>query len=454
MCLSEITDGDTEFMSYKIKIPYKNLPVSIIFIMLILVCFEGLLGFSKVVVYSVDLLNFVLIGLMILDKKILRVFDNIIAKTHILVLSIGIVTAVCYLESPALILWAIRNLFRYYIFFGACCIYLKEKDMLDAYMFFRSVYYLNFIVFVIQYAAGFRGDFLGGIFGVIQGANAFCNIFLVIVCTYDVVAWFQKKENIWLMIFNIGIAFLISAMSELKFFFIEIVIIIFLAYAIVCIIDRDYKTFLKGILFAIVVLIGLVICINLLGKMYPTFANFFTVKSILKYVSNKEGYSLAGDLNRLSAIETINTRLFRNSTALKIFGKGLGAAEYSGAFKFMTSQFFRSYEDLHYQWMSHSWMYIECGYVGLIGYVLGFVALGISGIVYVFIQKKRNENTVYAISAVILSVIAVLLCVYNVSLRMDCAYLIYFCFAAVYIGRPKTKGVRKKRRVRYNRSKR
>ena len=93
-----------------------------------------------------------------------------------------------------------------------------------------------------------------------------------------------------------------------------------------------------------------------------------SVEGLTYILTRESGYTGFGDLNRLTAITSINRLgLFQSSLLNQILGLGLGGAEYSAGISFLQSAFYRSYEYLHYYWLSHAWMYIECGYLGLIG---------------------------------------------------------------------------------------
>jgi hypothetical protein len=148
----------------------------------------------------------------------------------------------------------------------------------------------------------------------------------------------------------------------------------------------------------------------------------------------ESGYTGSGDLNRLTAITSINKlEFFKESFTHRLFGIGLGGAEYSSSSAFLQSIFYRQYQYLHYYWFSHAWMYLECGYIGLIGYIFGFFSNVLVGIKVIRSMKRSYKDTSAVMTGVILSIMTALLYIYNQSLRLEAAYMLYFTFAAIFI---------------------
>ena len=78
-------------------------------------------------------------------------------------------------------------------------------------------------------------------------------------------------------------------------------------------------------------------------------------------------------------------------------------------------------------------MYIECGYLGLIGYMLGFFSIVPTGVKIVRMLKKRGLDASVVVTGMVISILTLLLYIYNQTLRLEAAYLIYFVFAGIYV---------------------
>lgn len=420
-----------------ITVPTRLSCKNIIKLMLYFICFERLLesiGIPHSVIFILDVANIWLFLNIIVNKRIIKQIQNPIIATQLLVVTVGIIVALFNDINLFLIIWALRNLCRFWIFFIACKEFLKKDDIVCIFRTFIKIYVANFIVLLVQYLLGFRGDYLGGIFGTSTGANAYCNIFLLIVLTYEIVSWFEKKENNFAILGMISSSLFIAAITEMKIFFVEVVFIFIGAFILVCIIEGKIKVLLRALGIALIGVAVLLIGIRIMSTLYPNFANFFTVDQFIYHTTRESGYSGSGDLNRLTAIKTINESLFTESHIFyRFFGLGLGATEY-GSINILTSAFYKKYSYWHYFWFSHAWMYLEIGYFGLILYIIGFILNGMFGLKFIKRYKKNKIDTIILMTGIILSIITVILYMYNQSLRLEIAYLLYFCFAVMKIG--------------------
>lgn len=419
----------------KVKIPAKLDSKLMIYLMILFVCLERLLesvGFPHSIIFLLDGMNAFLFMNLLQQKKYSLGKSDFIILFHVMIILISIFISIIYQVKPVLVLWGLRNYLRFYIFYEACKKFLVKEDLIHIYRLLKKLFYLHMIVFTSQYLFGYRGDYLGGIFGTATGANAYCNIFYIIICSYEVVLWFEKKEKFNIVFLIIGFSIISSALCEMKIFFVEIIMIVGIVFFIVCFIEKKYSIFLKGIFFIIIGLIVLWFGFQQMIKLYPNFADFFTIKGFLYHTTRDSGYSGVGDLNRLTAIKTINSKIFTESRWIRMIGMGLGSTEYSSSINILISNFYCKYEYLHYYWFSHAWMYLECGYVGLIGYITGFILNGFKGMKAVGRLQSNDDDAIFIITGTVLLFMTVLLYMYNQSLRLECAYLLYFSFAAIF----------------------
>ena len=163
----------------------------------------------------------------------------------------------------------------------------------------------------------------------------------------------------------------------------------------------------------------------LLTTIFPGYADWFNISSIVEYAASDKGYTSSGDLNRLNAFRRINELWLTNGWS-RMFGMGLGNCDTS-AYAMLNTPFFVANGDMHYTWFSHAMMYLETGWIGLI-FFWGFIALVYFRIRY--IEKNSDGISVlYCRGAKIMAVLYMLLTVYNSSLRMECGYMVYIVLA-------------------------
>ena len=334
----------------------------------------------------------------------------------------AVYTAATYIvqfQSGLYYLWGFRNTFRCYVAFLAFAAFLKQRDIDDLLRLFDKLFWLNFVISVIQfYGFEVEQDLLGGIFGTQQGSNGYSNIFMVIVLSKSVIHYLTKRENTLSCFSKCAAAIFVAVISELKFFFVEFVLIILLA---VIFTGFSWRKFLISAGALVAVFSGAA----LLTSLFPYFENWFTVEWFIDTAVSTSGYTGSGDLNRLTAISSIN-ELWLKNWGLQIFGLGLGNCDTS-SFAFLNTPFFRQYGDMHYSWISYAHMYLECGWIGLIFY-FGFFA-----IVYLKIaaieKKLRSDMRYYCQIARIFTILCIPISFYNASLRGECGYMAFFVLA-------------------------
>lgn len=219
-------------------------------------------------------------------------------------------------------------------------------------------------------------------------------------------------------------AILVAALAELKFFYIEFVVILAVTSLIT-------SFSFKKLFIIIGAVFGLNAGVYLLGKIFPYYADFFTINGILANITDSRGYSGANDINRFTGFSIINNRFLTNSFS-RLFGLGLGNCDYSTSFSFLMSPFFKMNELLHYTWLSIFWVYLECGILGLFMFIGFFVLISIHSLS----KMKRTtsfQKTYYQYS-VLLGIICCMCFIYNSSLRTEAAYLIYIAMALPFCG--------------------
>lgn len=378
------------------------------------------LGLPYALRYLIDVAWVILAFLLIRYRPLKRV-----KETQGLVLWVClflICTLLVYLvqyQSGLYYLWGFRNNFRYYAAFFAFAAFLRTSDIDDFFRMLDKVFWLNVLISLFQFfVQGLNQDYLGGIFGVESGVNGYTNIFFVIILTRSLILCFEKRESQKKCVSKFVAAFLVVALAELKFFFLEAIFIIVLVTLFTNFTWRKLFIVAGGIaaIFAFAALLTL---------LFPIFDGFLSIDWFRESAMSDKGYTGSGDLNRLNAIPRSN-ELWLTHWSQRIFGMGLGNCD-NAAYAFLTTPFFEQNVDMHYTWLSYAYMYLECGWVGLIFY-FGFFVL-----VYLAIRKieRRSDGIArsYCRISKIMAILCCLIAIYNASLRTEAGYMAYFVLA-------------------------
>lgn len=349
-------------------------------------------------------------------------------KTHLInffiinYLIIVILSAILNTVKITLFFWALRNSFRFIFFFYLCKENLNIEDIRRIINELYKIHYFNFILVLIQYFIfKYKGDYLGGIFGTSQGCNGFMNIFLIITTSLAISKFLSLKKDSKKN-FNTGLNFifivitsiLISAMSELKVFFLELLLILLVCFC-------SYKFSIKKlVIIFFIILIG-IMGIRITIKLFPNFEKFFSsITEIMKY-SNSTGDNNRYIIGRSSFYYQINKNFFNNSNIKQIIGNGFGSAEMSSNFAFLNSDFYNAYSSYEYRNLSSAMIYIETGLTGLISYIFIYISI----IFYTILSSRRiKKSDCYILkSIVIISILLIFNIFYNSTSRRDISYL-------------------------------
>lgn len=397
-----------------------------LFVLVMPFCFFLLMHFMhlpSLVKYTVDIGWIFLLFLLLLKQRSLPNVQAI--KLFQIVgafFAFSLVGLIFHYISGIYYLWGMRNNVRFYVFFFACICFLNYRSIEHYMKFFDKLFWLNMPVVLYQYfVMGKEQDHLGGIFGVGKGCNGYTNIFLLIIVTLSILRYLYSEEKLTPCLSKCGLSMMIAALSELKMFFIELVLVVVLAMMLT-------RFSFKKLWITIAIGLGILAGIQLLIYIFPTYDDWFTLEKIWKSATSKSGYTSSNDINRMTAVSFALNR-FLPTTIDKLFGLGLGNCDFA-SFDFLITPFYRQYGSLNYVWFSSAFLVLETGLVGLVLYGVFFVYL-------YFAAGKRNQEgrapVIYCQLAQIMSMICLVLIVYNGSLRTEAAFMMYFVLALPFL---------------------
>ena len=394
---------------------------------------HSLVGIPLTFLYLNDFLLvvvFIVCGEHILKNQILPI-PKALALVILALLAVTIIGFVVNLYSPLLYLWGVRNNFRGFVYFVACCICLKKKDIYDICNLLLKLLPINVVLCTVQYFAAlnsgdarmqmFVGDYVGGIFGGYQSCNRMLNIYLLFVYLWAFAMYMKKNLPASRFVFILACSVYIAILSELKVVVLEVLIG---SVALVWILRRR-----RGKLFYTVAIIaGLLLLINVWSIFNPALAELFSsIEMIIEYSSaNSYGEE---SLNRLTVIPTVYELFLEGSPLKVLFGIGMGNAD-SSNYAFLTSQNFIKYGYLKYSYFMSGILFAETGALGLLLYFMIFVANFLHAAKCI---KKYSDTDAVAYAGTVFNLIAIVCILYNTTLRSEVSNYLAFFFLAIPI---------------------
>lgn len=360
----------------------------------------------------------VLLLLKLFSQRFTKI-DNYSMPFVVIVGLFFFITLVGYLfnyQSVFYYLWGLRNNIRMFVAFFAFAYLADWEDAKGWIKALDVLFVINFAVVILQYFSGYGQDYIGGIFGTSKGCNGSLLIFLCIVFAKTILSFMRGEEKMSKCIFVSVASLLVSTLSELKMFFILFILILFMASFMTA--HSIKKTLFFAFGAVLVVLFG-----TLLTVLYKDFTDFLSFDSLIKALTDT-GYATDEDIGRFTALPVISQR-FLPGFFKKLFGLGLGNCDSSSLSMFNTP-FFESHQTVHYSYFSYAFLFLETGFVGLALYASFFVA---SFFVSRKLKKLEMADEFACQMSIILSMISLILLVYNSSLRMEIGFMLFFVLA-------------------------
>ena len=253
-------------MLFLIKKPKRLIYAQIIYILLIKM-FITMFGFPNSAMYLTDIINIlafiIAIGKKLKEKQTLDI--KIPLKFLIALLVFSVIGLIINGQRIALFVWGLRNTYRGFVFLYSCIVLLDKDDINKIFKIFNIVFVFNIILCTYQYfVLHLYQDFIGGTFGIEFSANAYMNVYSVIMFTYSLIKYLNKNKPLsYLLMISMGTLY-IAALSELKVFFLEFIIIIVLGILL-------SRFSLKTILFLGIATISVAVAMNAFYTIYPKY---------------------------------------------------------------------------------------------------------------------------------------------------------------------------------------
>ena len=316
---------------------------------------------------------------------------------------------------PLLVIWAIRNTFRFFGFFMACAVLLDISDVFSIMKIFFVFQIINCFISAYQFfVLGIKQDNLGGIFGTGSGCNGYSNVFFCVLLAYYGMFGLSRQKPIRYFLFICISTLVLAALAEIKVYFFEFIVIVIV---VVLLNAKRVRTY--AVLLAIIAM--LLIAMSVFAEVFPaSYQTLLDPNDLLQYSSQ----GMAGyEISRFGAFEQINHLIFGGDVWKNLFGIGFGNAEYSANVSAFTSAFYNVWGLLNYRWFSHQMWYIETGLVGFFLFVSLFVFHALYSIRLI---RSTSECKVLLQFVVIATIVTILNLWYNCTIRVEAAYITFF----------------------------
>ncbi len=405
-------------------IKQKHLVEFQIYYLLIVEAFIDLLHFPSIIRYALDA-NLILLLILSLPKIKNIINDRFFKKYNfyvIVYMGALIIFSLLRQTKIGLVFWAVRNNFFYIFFFFICAYTFKPKDVYRILGNVEKLHIFNVLCVLYEYfILGHYGDNIGGMLGTDYGCNGYLNMYLVIVTAYVIIKYINKKTTIlnvlWISLSSMAIA----VVSEIKFYFIEFVIIIILSVSLS---RLSYKNGFVVLSAVMAVFVGF----QLLTAIDTNSADL--LKDFDKMTSYASATYENAVISRARPFSQINDTFFNHKLFYNLFGFGFGACESSETFAWANTSFATKYGKTHYRSLSTAVNFLETGYIGLIAFILIFVLF------FIVVQKHKHltpEHRYIMVFSQVSSLLAIINIWYNSSIRRPISYLIFFCMSGAVI---------------------
>lgn len=338
----------------------------------------------------------------------------------------AIISYVINIYQPLVFLWGMRTLFRYFVLYKACVVFLKPSMVKSMVRLFIIMLFINAIVSTYEYLAGFDMDSVTGLYSTgpkVAGGSAGLNVLLCIVCSYGIINYIYREITIIKLLLLVVTSMYIAAIGELKAFFFEFILIASLG---VLLSRFSLKTVVYVIIGAGLAITGF----QLYMRYYGDKTTIYSIDSILSYAGTDGSTYGRHYLNRMTAAPYIwNT--FLSNIPSKLFGLGVGYGDVV-SFPAFSSGFNETYGRLGYQFFFVSLELVNIGLIGLLIYYSFLIS------VFVIASKKRNtvdkEYEKYCILSQIMCILTIFMSFYNQSLIIDvAAFNIFFILSIPFV---------------------
>lgn len=350
-----------------------------------------------------DILCFFNLALLVVSlKKIARVLNRHPAVSCLgaVLLAYSIWSAVHNGVSPLSAFWQFITFSRPFVY-GFLALSYWDMDKFDA-VFRRLVglQWINAACAAFQFVAlGLNQDLVGGMFGSWLACNLPLNIYLCVVTAAMFSAYLSGHwdVNVRALIASCLCSLCVAAVAELKFFYLEFVLILACAF-LLC------RPTLKKIALVLLALLVLVIGFSLFSSVFPERAANMLDFDTLYGEANLRGAGYP--ISRIEVYRDLGEIVFSSNPLQQFVGLGLGASANS-SFAIFTSPLAVLYANYKFGLLQSVLLCVDIGYIGTALYIGLLVSFGAAAWI------NRADNRFLSLFSIIVIAVFIVNIYYN-----------------------------------------
>ena len=365
-------------------------------------------------------------------KQITKISGKPVIYSLALFLILGVLADLLNFVSIKTVLWGVKNIIRLFLLSYAILGRYRTLTAESFKYFFKKMFYINILAVIIDFFAGRKGDWMGGIFA----GNGDLAIFLVVSLLFFTSDYMKGKLKRTYIIGIYVLTFYIAMLAEIKFLYFLIPLCLYLTYIFV-----RKMTVLN-------VLIFVLSCFFIEPVIKASLSFYYNQEYVDKIFDDDErdayltgdGYNLSNTdigFNRNTCIERAQ-QIFLTDLQSSLIGNGLGSASNSNTFgTWMASQ----YRHTGYFFFTSSFVLIETGWIGYILFISIYLFIMLR-FLYYYIKSKNNQEKYWAAIGTMMGILTFIFIWYNSAPYVD-YYLPFMLWGFCFLGILKNKTIKK-----------
>ncbi len=364
-------------------------PKQLLYIVIYTILLNGLLQLYLIKTPYLPFISDIIIFSLTFMRPNFKGIRNTIGTPIITILSTLLIfsTIIAFINfiHPLSILWGLRMVIRYFLFFILINKYFNIQDAIKVKKILISFFWINTIIIFYQYFIERKyADFIGGTF--LNNGELF--VFYLISAFIFSKDYFERKIKLNKFLLFIAIEMFVAMSAEIKIMYFIIPVAIYGTYVLTK--KFNFKHILVLVIAFFCLIPAMKITMSLMyGEEYIN--KVFNIKDIQEETTH--AYNLSEEaadysFNRNTCIEKATSFILKDPVHI-LTGFGIGSGNTSDKFGTWINQTYS--KTTSYNWFTSSWILVEYGWIGFILWILALLCLSIK---FLFIYKSTKDTEI------------------------------------------------------------
>lgn len=396
-----------------------------IYIILLNGLFQQYLINNQYISFTSDIIIFLLAIIHPNFKSIRKTIGTPLVIILSILLIFSTITAVINLMPPLSILWGLRMIIRYFLFFTLINKYFNILDVIKVKKILVSFFWINTIVIIYQYFIEHKyADFIRGTF--LNNGDIF--VFYLISAFIFSKDYFEKKINSKKFLIFIVIEMFVAMAAEIKIMYFTIPLAIYGTYIFTTKFNFKHILILVIAFFCLIPTMKMTMSLMYGEEYINKVFNIEDIKEETTHAYNLSSEATDYSFNRNTSIEKATNFILKDPIHI-LTGFGIGSGNTSDKFETWISQTYS--KTTSYNWFTPSWLLIEYGWFGFILWVLALFLLSIKFLCF-YKKTKDIEIKYWSSLGFLFSIFTYIIAWYN-NIPYFNAYVIYLFWAICFV---------------------